>query len=205
MTFLQTDLIRASANLKFNIGGHDLINVMYFELLSPSSLGDSLVLADIGQMFEVYYTILVSTLNLNVQFIDYTVKNETADAAPLTATWPTLTTGSNVNDVLPNQNVPLVIMRTAKSRKSGRVNLGGFSEAAQAGSLWTAPVTTTVGLFITQLLTTQIMTNGNYRYGVASQAVTPPRTIANSFDAPLSGKLIAGVRTQRRRTIGFGS
>lgn len=205
MAFANTDLVRATARLKFSTAGQDLQNVMYFELLSPSSLTDTQVLADIGQALEVYYTTLLAQMNDNILFIDYAVKNETADAAPLVATWPTLVNGSSPSEALSNQLVALAVMRTAKSRKSGRVNIGGFIEPSLISNVWAAAAITAMGNLITALLATQVMANGNWRYGVASAGVTPPRTIANSYDAPISGKFIGNVRTQRRRSVSFGS
>ena len=205
MAFLATDLIRATARLEFGIPGPDLQNVMYFELISPSSLTDAQVLADIGEVLEIYYTTLLGSMNSQISFVDYAVKNETQDGAPLVALWPTLTVGGSGLEALSNQLVALVVMRTAKSRKSGRVNVGGFTELNLASNIWAAIAITAIGNFITALLTTQVATNGNYRYGVASAGVTPPRTILNSYDAPISGKLITNVRTQRRRSVGFGT
>jgi len=205
MTFLNTDLIRISANCSFGVGGDDLINVIYVELVSPSSLSDAFVLADIGEVLELWYAPLLASQNTNITYVDYSVKNETQDAAPLAATWPTFTAGGSAIEALPPQIVALTVMRTAKSRKSGRVNLGGFTEATNSSSDWNPGLQTSIGTFITNLLTTQIVTNGNYRYGVASQAVPPPRDIVNSFDVPISGKLITNLRTQRRRSESFGS
>lgn len=205
MTFLNTDLIRISANCSFGVGGQDLINVLYAELISPSSLTDAQVLSDVGEVLELWYAPIPGVQNTNIQYVDYTVKNETQDAAPLTSVWPTFTVGSKGSEALPSQIVGLAIMRTAISRKFGRVNIGGLTEIDNATDVWLAPVLTAIGTLITNLLATQVATNGNYRYGVATQAVTPPRTIANSYDAPISGKVIGLCRTQRRRSAFFGS
>lgn len=205
MTFFASDLIRVSANLSFGVGGQDLVNVMYFELVAPSSLADSQVLSDIGEVLEILYTTVQGRMNTLIQFVDYDVKNETQDTSPLNSSWPVLTTGALATEALASQLVALVIMRTAQSRKFGRVNLGGFTELDNATDVWLAALLTNVGNFITQLLTTHVVTNGNYRYGVASQNVVPPRTIANSFDLPIAGKIIGNLRTQRRRSAGFGS
>lgn len=205
MGFLSTDLIRVSANMSFAVGGSDLVNVMYFELLSPSSLTDSQVLSDIGEVLENIYTPIQTRLNALIQFVDYDVKNDTQDQSPLNSSWPTLTTGALAAEALAPQLVALVIMRTAQSRKFGRVNLGGFTETDNASDVWLGALLTQVGLLITQLLATHVATNGNYRYGVASQDVVPPRDIVNSFDAPIAGKVIGSLRTQRRRSRGFGS
>jgi len=205
MTFLSTELIRVSANAEFTVGGQDLVNVMYFQLIAPSSLTDTQVLSDIGEVLEQIYAPVPAQQNTNVTYVDYTVKNETQDAAPLTATWPTFTIGGNAFEALPGQCVALLIMRTLVSRKLGRFNLGGFCQNNNISSVWGPTLITMAGTVITNLLATRVATNGNYLYGVASQAVPPPRTIINSYDAPISGKLIGGVRTQRRRSAGFGS
>ncbi len=205
MTFLSTELIRVSARCTFGVAGDDLVNVMYFQLVSPSSLTDAQVLADIGEVLELIYAPIPVLQNVVIQYVDYTVKNETLDAAPLTASWPTFTVGGAAPELLPRQCVALVLGRTAKSRKQGRVNLGGMTEASANGSSWLAAFLTSTGVFAANLLLLHVATNGNYRYGVASAGVTPPRTIANSFDLPISSTVVGLVRTQRRRSPGFGS
>lgn len=205
MTFNSTDLIRASARLNYSIGGPDLVNVMYFQMVSPSSLADALVVSDIGQVLELIYGPVVATLNSSVQFTDYTVKNETQDAAPIVAGWPTLTVGGSAIDALPSQVVGLITARTNKSRKQGRVNVSGMAETLVNGNTWIGGGLTNLVSMAAQLLLLHVATNGNYRYGVASQAVLPPRDIVNSWDQPISSAVIAFVRTQRRRSQGFGS
>jgi len=205
MSFADTDLIRTTPRLAFGTPGSDLQNVMYFELLTPASLTNAQVLADMGEVLENIFGPLVTSMNSNVTFVDYVVKNETQDEAPLVDLWPTLTVGGSATEALAQQLAALVVMRTSQSRKSGRVNFGGLTETQLSSSVWTAGAITTLGLVIVQLLATHAVTNGSYRYGVASAGVTPPRTIANSFDAPLSGKFITAVRTQRRRSVGFGT
>jgi len=75
--FLNTDLIRVSARAEFSAGAQDLVNVLYFELLSPSSLTDSQVLADMGEVLEIIFTPIKARQNDNVVYVDYAVKNET--------------------------------------------------------------------------------------------------------------------------------
>ncbi len=205
MTFLSTDLIRASARMNYSVPGPDLVNVMYFEMVSPSSLADALLVADIGQALEVIYAAVKTTFPTSLVFTDITVKNETQDTAPIVSSWPTFSTGDSTADPFPSQNAGLVVARTNVSRKQGRVYISGNQETGADGNAWAGGVLSNLTAFAAQLLVTHIMTSGNFRYGVASVAVAPPRNIANSFDVPISTAVIPFVRTQRRRSQGFGS
>lgn len=205
MTFLNTDLIRVSARMNYDTPGPDLVNVMYFEMLSPSSLTDALLVADIGQALEVIYTGVKTVFPTSLVFTDITVKNETQDTAPIVSSWPTYLTGDSAIDPLPSQSAALVVARTNVSRKRGGVYVAGLQETGALGNTWTGGVLTNLIAFAAQLLVTHIMTSGNFRYGVASVNVTPPRDIANSFDVPISAAVVPFVRTQRRRSQGFGS
>jgi len=189
----------------FGVGGEDLINVLHFELVSPSSLTDAQVLSDIGEVLELIYAPMVAITWNQVQYADYTVKNVSTVDAPNTAVWPTFTVGGNATQATPPSNAALILARTNVSKKQGRVFVPGLTEAEAGAGVWSIGALTQLTIFGANLLLTHVATNGNYRYGVVTAAVPFPKTILNSFDVPISTAVVTPIRTQRRRALGIGS
>ena len=205
MSFAQTDAIRVSARMSYEAGGQDLINTMHVELLSPSSLTDAEVVEDIGELLEVYYGEIITVQGAATKYVDYTVQNLTADAAPLQSDWPTFVDGDQVLALLPPQIAALILARTSVSRKFGRIYLPGLTEAGTLIDKWDGTTLTALTAFAAELLVTQVLTNGNWRYAVKTALSPDPPTVANSYDIPLTTSLILPTRTQRRRSSSFGS
>lgn len=205
MTFNNLDAIRATARMAYGLGGPDLENTMSLELLSPPSLTDAQAQTDIGEFMEVLYSTIQSVMPTGLQFIDITIQNLTADAAPLVAGWPTFVAGLSAGVLTSPQIAALVLARTAVSRKTGRVYVPGMNEAGVQSGVWVGSTLTALQNFAAQLLLTQVRTNGNWRYAVRTRAVVPPPTNINSYDIPISASVILNARTQRRRSLGFGS
>lgn len=197
--------LRVAAKLRYDIGGQVLINVMHFKLVTPATLADALVLADIGEVIEVFYNTVLTRINDSVIFEDYTVTDVDRDVILGTDTWPTLTTGSGVDDALPPQNAALVLARTVKPRKQGRVYLPGFVESAASGSAWIPAAVTSLANFAAEMLAGQVVTNGSYAYQVYTRADDGPPIVIAALDDPTTAAVISYVRTQRRRSSFFGA
>jgi len=205
MTFLQTDAIRVTARMAYGLAGPDLINTMHLELLSPSAISDAQAVVDVGEFLEVLYLTTDAVMGTFIKYIDYTVQNLTSDSAPLTSGWPTFIDGGSGTQVLPPQVAALMLARTPVSRKFGRVYFAGLTEDGASSGLWSGATLTALTNFAAQLLLTQVRTNGSWRYVVKTVASPVPPTAANSYTAPISAQVIDQARTQRRRSLSFGS
>jgi len=204
MTVNAGDALRVAARMRYGIGGQELINVMHFVLNTPSSLPNASVLQDMGQVLEDFYIHIKSSMNISVQFEDYTVTNVTQDVVLGTDTWPTFVTGSGAVDALPPQCAALILARTITPRKQGRIYLPGFEEDLVAGSVWGAAALAALVSFSAEMLVTQAATFGVYSYRVFTRPDDGPPIILAKLDPPTTVAVVGFVRTQRRRSSFFG-
>jgi len=184
--------------MSYKSPGTDVVNVQHFQSLDALPLADPTVFADVGLMLESLLTELRLAQANTYFFVDYTVQNVTQDRLLGTAAWPTYTNGGATGVLASAQIVALLIFNTVVPRTTGRVNIGGMTEANIAASALDAAFVTAMLLYGARLLIPQIITSGRLLYTVYN------RVLATQTD-PLSATAIANVRTQRRRTQFFGT
>lgn len=110
--------------------------------------------------------------------------------------------GSDTGEALPPQCCGLVIARTGVSTVDGRKYLGVFGEAFQDGGTWDGATLGAMAALGDKWDTTFVASNAVEGIGVI---VTKPLTVPADVHTITGTRVITGVRTQRRRTIGRGA
>lgn len=198
MAVVQNDIIRVTAQMSYGVGGQQLINVLHVLQLDAVSIPDPTALTDLGLMLEVFYTPLLASQSDRIQYIDYTAQNITQDILLGSATWPTFVAGGSPSGVISPQVALLIYFPTNKPNVQGRLFYPGIPETGVTDGIWTAGVQAAMASMGALMLSPYIASTGRYLYQVVNRVL---KTNTN----PTSAVVRAGARTQRRRSIGFGS
>jgi len=198
MTTQIGDVLRITAGMTYGTGGGDLQNTMHWQHNGTASLSDSNTVVQVGQILEQLYGTVLAQLPDHIKFVRYDVFNVTQSIITGFGLWPSFVAGTNPGPPTSPQVCPLIHSPTNKSRVMGRVSLPPFTEAAVTDGIWDAPTVTALINFAALLLTQLISSALRLDYVVLNR-------VLGTFQIPVGAVVGAASRTQRRRSIGFGS
>lgn len=199
------DILRVTAKMSWELGQNAVQNVFHYKL-SGATKTDAEVFDAIAAVLDAAYDGIKSWIGTGIAFDTIRIDNVTQDRMIEEAAWPILTAGTGVTDGGPAQTSPLVMFPTGQLKVWGRKYLPPFVEGGigPQGGIGAGPLAaigtwaSEVASDITSLAGT-VLVNGAYRYAKVDPVVTA------RFLAFVGYAIGAILRTQRRRTGGFGS
>lgn len=198
MTVNQFDVIEAAARMELN-GTDDVLNVFQFQKANSTPASDASVVADILQILEVIYNLILAAQSTLLLYRDVRITNVTQVTLLGTVAWPTLVAGTNVSDLVPPGAAGLINFNTIISRVSPRKYFGGFTtDALDFNGTWDDPLLTNLVSISALLLLRWALGTSTFDYGYLS-----PKTL--SFELPVGATLTDVPAYQRRRKQGRGS
>lgn len=198
MTVEDLDVVRLTAEM-LNQGIDDVQNVYHVLKVDGGSMTDADFMDDMADQLDLMYAFLTPR-----QITTHTYEQITGqkvfggdDLMPDTA-WPARIAGVQTADALPPQVAAMVAGQTVVSKVQGRKYLGGFTEIDNVNGVLESILVTALTNFALNWIGDFIFGAHTYRFGVWNKLT--------SVFTPLVSDLVLGTfRTQRRRTIGFGS
>lgn len=191
------DVLRINARMRYN-GASDIINA-YEVLIASGTPGDDANVFDAcNTIVNAAYVHLNGSIPAEITYADITVYNKTKETLVGSGAWDTLTAGAGAADAMPPQIANLVVFPTASLRHQGRKYLPPFTEGLYDNGLISSG-----GLSLLDLYGDQIMA-GVSGFGFVGEFGV--QGVNDFIWRPfVSFKIIPAARTQRRRTVGFGS
>jgi hypothetical protein len=180
------------------LGAGDIVNVFHADMIGVDDGDEQGVFDAIAGHLNQAYSILVSSLPDVVTFADITMQNLSQNILMGSASWPSLTVGSGATDAMPPQIANLVVFPTLIPRSQGRKYLPCFTEALYVDGAITAGGISLLNQWGLEFVGQQDTTFHSFQFGNYSESPA-------HFYSWTSRKVIPAARTQRRRTIGFGS
>lgn len=196
MTVVQDDVIRATVEMDVN--DNALQNVYHFRSTNVATIGDSQALTDMGIIADTLYTFLLAQMSTDADFNQIRAQNVTQDVLLGTTGFPVLVSGSNVADVLPQQDAGIITYPTAKPLTRGSSYYGGLTEGANGSDgTMTASILAALANVAVLMLAEIVVGPNSWRYVVFN-------TVLKTFVLPTASSIPSVMRTQRRRRPGVG-
>lgn len=192
------DVVRVVAEMTMD-GTEDQRNVFHVLKVAGGTISDQLFMDDVAAQLDLMYAILIPQQRTILTYDQITgqIVFGGTDLMPDTP-WPVITAGINGADGLPFQVAALVLGQTVIAKTQGRKYLGGFLETNQFDSTINATLTPLLISWALEYITDFVSGANTYRFGTFN----PLSFVFNAF---ASGVVQGILRTQRRRTAGFGS
>jgi hypothetical protein len=197
MAVLDNDIIRVACKMRF-LGAADIINVWHFNYITGGSRDEADCVIDVQEFMSDAYIVLVGSLPPEVSFTDMSIQNLSQNTIVGSGAWIGLTVGGGGADAMPPQVANLVIFPTQIPRAQGRKYLPAFTESLYDNGVLTAGAVGLCNTFGNFFVGVQTMLSGTVQFGTYSDAPA-------HFYSLISRRVIPALRTQRRRTVGFGS
>jgi len=197
MTVVNQDKIRVSARMSFS-GAGDIVNVFHVDMVDAADGDEDSIFDSIADWIDQTYGIMVGSLPDDLSFVDITMQNLSQNLLMGSKGWPNQVTGGGGTDAMPPQIANLVVFPTLVPRSQGRKYFPGFTEALYVNGAITAG-----GISLLEAVGSPfvgVVTNLGYSYQFGNYSELPAH-----FYSWTSYKVIPAARTQRRRTLGFGS
>lgn len=191
------DIVRVVAIMKLD-GLFDVVNVFHFEQRGVGQANEDTWMVDAAAYLDSAYTEVITHISNRVSFSLITGQNLTQDTILPEKTWPLLTIGSAVDDMLPEQLCPYVFWRTPRPRTRSSIYLPPFTEGAWGGSIIPPAALANMQDFANRFTSNFVMTLGTIRKGAFNPGLL-------RFSECSTGIRQTTYRTQRRRRIGVGS
>jgi hypothetical protein len=154
---------------------------------------------DVANQLEIMYTFLIPQQRLIYSYDQITGKVVKGGTQLLPDTpWPVLTAGASGSDGLPFQVAALILGQTTVSKTQGRKYLAGFLETNQVDSDINATLLTPLANWAIGYIANWVLFGHTYRFGTFNP-------LTSTFTDLVSAVVGGVMRTQRRRTKGFGS
>jgi len=188
----------ATAKLTVGSGGPAIQNA--FTLSNFSGPTDNpTVYQAVTNFLEDVYGNLVAHMSDAVDFAAINFNNVSNQEVSGDLDWNTLTTGSNVNQILPLGVAFLVLFRTGISRHVGKKYFGGFCENNIADSIWDGTIVTDMAAAALAARTSWSDPNGvSFAPVVIDRATQTPRGIVGH-----QVQIIPAYQRRRRQGAGI--
>lgn len=195
------DFLRASATFANNDNTDKYANVFHWRVDTLVNADDTAVANDLEQELEALYTTISGSISIKLIPEEVTVINATRDEFVAVQQFSFGFAGAG--EYTPPQVAALVIGRTQKPRVQGRKYIPMIPEGINEDGNLTAASLVEFDAFAARFVSPlDTPATGNaYTPGVCKYQ----GPIAVEFNAFKEAKVIRGLRTQRRRTIGRGS
>lgn len=192
------DVVRVVAEMSMD-ATEDVRNVFHVLKVSGGTISDDLFMADVAAQLNTMYAFLVPQQRALYAYDQITGQMVFggSDLMPDTS-WPTLTVGASASDALPFQIAALILGQTTKAKTQGRKYLAGFLETNQVDSTINSTLLPLLANFAVDFISDFVSGANTYRFGTFN----PVTFVFNQF---ASAVVLGILRTQRRRTAGFGS
>jgi hypothetical protein len=197
MAIANGDAIKVVCKMRYNNAG-DMINTFHVTPTVGVPADDADFFDQVGNYVDLSYGTIVGSLPDILTFEDITMYNLTQDSFVGTGPWPNQVSGGGATDAVSPQIASLVVFPTSFLRTQGRKYVPGFTEALYTDGALTAGALAILTTFGARFLDTIALTGFSVRFGVY-------RPDPLRFAFLQSAKIIPNTRTQRRRTLGFGS
>lgn len=191
------DIVRVVAIMKLD-NLFDVINTYHFEQRVVGQANGDTWMVDVAAYLDSAYTEIITHVSNRVSFSLITGQNLTQDTILPEKTWPLLTIGSAVDDMLPEQLCPYVFWRTPRPRTRSSVYLPPFTEGAWTGTIIPPAALANLQDYANRFIGDFTMTLGTIRKGAFNPGLL-------RFSECSTGIRQTSYRTQRRRRIGVGS
>lgn len=192
------DVVRVACRQTYGPAGPDLINVLHLVCRLQTSVIDDEIRADLGSVIEQIFDPMRIVVANFLKYTTLEMKNITQDILLGITAWPTFVQGGVAGAPTSPQVVALSMMKTDKSRVAGRLNWGGIPETNVTDGVVGAPVLAAMATAQTNMLTDIIAIFSAYGYIVFNREFS-------TFRVPNGSLAVDVTRTQRRRSLGFGS
>jgi len=198
MAIDQNDVIEVSARMEFD-GTDDVTNVYQFQKLDSGQITDQQGIDDIIALLETMWAIIDGAITVLQVARDLKFFNKTKQLLMGTASWDTITGGTNASGATPPGTAMLLSLNTNVPRVTMRKYMGVVSkDQLESDGTWAAALIAALATFGAYLTQPWTGTNGQWQFGYLS-----PKTF--SFVIP-SGLTVTDIPAyQRRRKQGQGS
>ncbi len=199
MPAFENDVLRVSAEGGNSDASQMYVNIFHWRIITLVDGTDATVGAEVKTFMDTTLTTLLSILNTNVGFTNYSIVNVTQDV--ILDDEVTVLTGSDASTSISSQVAALVLGRTATVRVQGRKYIGGMGEAqVDSGGKIGGAAIIVLQNFADEYINTHLGASGNeYEGGTyRPEIISPP---APPVFTPFIGrKVMTNTRTQRSRT-----
>ena len=198
MTIGENDVIRASAVLRRQ-ATDDIVNVYHLTPVSIGSQTQQDLRDDIADYLDDVYVALNSRIANSINYSVIELFNVTDGTPEPSVGWPTLTTGGDAGDPMPDGVAGLSIGRTGVSKVIGKKFWPYFTKTSLSSGLWVAAVVTDMAAAAAIWIAPRTAPSGvTWDPGIYSRAVALFRTFTETDSTNLPAY-------QRRRKRGVGS
>lgn len=164
MTVNSGDILRVTA--KMYMGVVDVQNVYHIQAQSTGEVSDEDAVDEIKARLNAAYAELVPQQTDTLQYDTIEIFNVTQDKPIDEVTWPTLTDGDVVGDMLPSQMSGLVRFTTQTARSQGRKFIGGVIEGDNdSDGLPDTDILTALADYAADLLAAWLVGSGSFAFG----------------------------------------
>ncbi len=193
------DVIEMSQKMRFN-ATDDVINVWQSKITDAQGGTKEELLIWVEEYIGAQFGFIKSSLSSQLALVEAIVDNLTQSAFMGQVIFEE--SGEDEGDPLPPQNCGLIVARTSTKSVDGRKYIGVIGEAHQSGGIWGAGVLGEMASMGTAWGLEFTSSNSVVGIGVIVTKSPDDPPVAHSITGT---RVITGVRTQRRRTLGRGS
>ncbi len=191
------DIVRVTAKLLLS-GVSDIVNVYHFSVAVNGTLNDTEFMDQVALALDGLYTPLGPLIHPFVTYISVEGQNVTQDVLLPSRPWPTLVAGTNISEIMPEQNSACVFHRTLKPRVRAAKFLPPMGENVSVNAV--------IGVVNQAILQAfgDALTVGLTEASIALVYVAFDRLLGGS-SVVTQAIVPTRFRTQRRRRLGVGS
>lgn len=198
MTIVVDNVIRVTAKLKRG-DVDDQVNVYHLKVTDVGTDDQQQLRDALVEYLESFYAIVNVDISDTLTYDSVEIFNVTTGDPEPTEPWTTLTIGLGDDEALPSGCCALMLGRTATGGVLGKKYLPTYTEPAQNGGVWTAPVLVRMLLAAAIWIAPFVSSTGStFRPVVYSRLLE----VAHIFTGALVNSVVA---YQRRRKRGVGS